>query len=632
MTRDKYAEYLFHQGTNYAAYKYLGHFLTKRKCEYEYVFRTWAPNAYDVRLISDFTDWDYGMSFERITEGGIWQCVFKSKTSLEGMAYKFLIISEKGSSKKGDPYARYSKGGADGASIIWCEDDFKFTDRAWMNHRKKTINSKNGYYIPTPINIYEMHLGSFMRHEDGSYYSYSELSEILPSYVKKMGYTHVEFLPLTEYPYDGSWGYQVGAFFAPTSRFGTPSELKGLVNALHKAGVGVIMDFVPAHFPKDAWGLYEFDTYPLYEYQGKDRQESRSWGTRFFDVGRCEVQSFLISSAMYFLREFHFDGLRVDAVASMLYLDYDREPGEWFPNEDGTNENKEASAFFRKLNTTVFDSFSDVLMIAEESTAFAGVTKPVSDGGLGFNLKWNMGFANDIFDYISTDPLFRKYKHNALTFPIMYAHSENYCLTVSHDEVVHGKCSLIGKIFGSYEDKFKTLRTLMILIMTYPGKKMLFMGSEYAQFREWNFDDSLEWFMLDYPNHSLYREYVQALNNFYLKTPELYEIDFSYNGFSWLSCDENDKSSIAYRRYSLSGDYITIMLNFSGAPQTLTVDLKNGEKLSTLFSSTTEENLNIKYVNLTGEDGKLKVLARVELPPFYGAILREGGNKKIIKV
>ncbi len=629
MRRDRNAEYLFHQGTNYRSYDYLGVFLFRSRGNYEYCFRTWAPNASEVRLISDFTDWERGIPFERITDGGLWQCTYVTDKSLEGSPYKFLIISGRGEAKKGDPYARLSIGGSDGASLIHCEEKFKFTDRAWMTYRKKTVRSIKDSYIPFPINIYEMHLGSFMRHEDGSYYSYKELAEVLPQYIKSMGYTHVEFLPLTEYPFDGSWGYQVGAFFAPTSRFGKPEDLKGLINALHNAGIGVIMDFVPAHFPKDAWGLYEFDTYPLYEYQGVDRQESRSWGTRFFDVGRCEVQSFLISSAMYFLREFHFDGLRIDAVASMLYLDYDREPGEWIPNDEGTNENKEASAFLRKLNSAVFEVFPDALMIAEESTAYSGVTKPVSEGGLGFNLKWNMGFANDIYDYLATDPLFRKYKHEALTFPIMYAHSENYCLPVSHDEVVHGKCSLIGKIFGEYEDKFKTLRTFLLLLMTYPGKKMMFMGQEYAQFREWNFDDSLEWFMLDYPVHSLYREYVQALNQLYLKTPELYEIDFSYKGFSWLSCDEREKNSVAYKRYSLSGDSVTVLLNFSGGVQTLAFEIPANTKLALLFTSSSEEELNIEYEKL---DNKDKLLCKVKLPPLFGCLVREEEQKIIIKV
>ena len=370
-------EYLFHQGTLYRAYELLGSFMERRSEKYVYTFRVYAPNALGVSLISDFTDWSVGIPLKKVTEKGIYQLEFISDSSLEGKNYKYLIHSKNGDFKKGDPYARRSRGYDDGASVIYCEKDFKFTDSSWMENRKKSVSDASGNYLPFPMNIYEIHLGSFMRHKDGSYYSYSELCEILPTYLKKMGYTHVEFLPLTEYPFDGSWGYQVGAFYAPTNRFGEPFDLKKLVNTLHLAGIGVIMDWVPAHFPKDEWGLYEFDGEPLYEYQGLDRQQSRSWGTRFFDLGREEIQSFLISNALYYLREFHFDGLRVDAVASMLYLDYDRDAGEWIPNDEGTNLNKEAEAFIKKLSSAIFSEFGDVLMIAEESTAFGRVTSPV---------------------------------------------------------------------------------------------------------------------------------------------------------------------------------------------------------------------------------------------------------------
>ncbi len=622
MKRDKEAEFLFHQGTNFNSYEYLGVSLERSKDKYEYSFRVWAPLASEVRLISDFVGWERGIKLERTTDAGLWQCDIVNEESLEGSAYKFLVISENGTRHKGDPFARLSRGGADGASVIYLEDDFRFDDSSWLMHRKRTVREEKGSYIAEPINIYEMHLGSFLRHDDGSYYSYAELSELLPSYLKKMGYTHLEVLPLTEYPFDGSWGYQVGGYFAPTSRFGTPRELKELINALHRAGIGVIMDFVPAHFPKDEWGLYEFDGHPLYEYQGHDRQESRSWGTRFFDVGREEVQSFLISSAMYFIKEFHIDGLRVDAVASMLYLDYDREPGEWIPNEEGTNENKEAFAFLQKLNSAIFKEFPDVLMIAEESTAFSGVTAPVSLGGLGFNLKWNMGFANDFFDYLKTDPLYRSEKHSALTFPLMYAHSENYCLPISHDEVVHGKFSMIGKIFGSYEDKFRTYRAALLLLMSYPGKKLLFMGCEFAQFREWDFASSLEWFMLDYETHYGFREYTRALNHFYLSNSPMYELDFSSSGFAWISCDENEKCSIAFRRYSLEGEGLTFVFNFSGISQTLSLYIPDDEEVGVIFKSTPGDEIAVFYEK--SENGKI---ARLTIPPLFGAVIKEGVNK-----
>ncbi|MBP3583961.1 MAG: 1,4-alpha-glucan branching enzyme, partial [Clostridia bacterium] len=369
------AAYYFHQGTNFYSYDYLGVQRRKINGKYEYTFRTWAPNAHSVSLVSDFVGWDSPLPLTKITDKGIYELVYSSSVPLEGEPYKYRITSDAGVHDKGDPYALFSRGKDDGASIIYDRRAFRFTDGRWLAARKKKMSVKEGSYLPTPINIYEMHLGSFMRHEDdNSYVTYLELCDILPSYLKKMGYTHVEFLPLQEHPYDGSWGYQVCGFYAVSSRFGTPDDFKKLVNTLHNAGIGVIMDWVPAHFPKDEWGLYEFDGKPLYEYQGRDKQESRSWGARFFDLGREEIQSFLISNALYFLRELHVDGLRVDAVASMIYLDYDRLPGEWVPAYDGTNENKEAIAFIKKLNSAVLGEFPDALMIAEESTAFGGVT------------------------------------------------------------------------------------------------------------------------------------------------------------------------------------------------------------------------------------------------------------------
>lgn len=580
------AAYYFHQGTNYYSYDYLGVQRRKINGKYEYTFRTWAPNAHSVSLVSDFVGWDSPLPMTKITDKGIYELVYSSSVPLEGEPYKYRITSDAGVHDKGDPYALFSRGKDDGASIIYDRRAFRFTDGRWLAARKKKMSVKEGSYLPTPINIYEMHLGSFMRHEDdNSYVTYLELCDILPSYLKKMGYTHVEFLPLQEHPYDGSWGYQVCGFYAVSSRFGTPDDFKKLVNALHNAGIGVIMDWVPAHFPKDEWGLYEFDGKPLYEYQGKDKQESRSWGTRFFDLGREEIQSFLISNALYFLRELHVDGLRVDAVASMIYLDYDRLPGEWVPAYDGTNENKEAIAFIKKLNSAVLGEFPDALMIAEESTAFGGVTAPVGAGGMGFSLKWNMGWANDFYDYLSTDPLFRQYKHTALNFPLMYAFSENYVMPISHDEVVHGKKSFVDKFSGEYGDKFLGARVGLLLQMTYPGKKLLFMGTEYAQFREWDFDNSLEWFMLDYPNHKYFRDYVSSLNAFYLERRELWERDFTPEGFSWLLADEAEKNLVAFRRHSLDGRSIIVILNFSGVTQGGSFEVGSRESFTPIFDT-----------------------------------------------
>ncbi|MBQ8303121.1 MAG: 1,4-alpha-glucan branching protein GlgB [Clostridia bacterium] len=630
MSNTDLGSYLFHQGTNYHSYDYLGCSLIMKDGKYEYTFRTWAPNAKSVGLVSEFTGWESAVPFSRLTDKGIWELKYTSDESLELMPYKFRIKSRNGTHDKGDPYARFSRGGADGASLIFTDNSFKWEDKRWLSHRKKTITSDGRFYMSTPINIYEMHMGSFMRHEeDNRYYSYSELADILPSYLKKMGYTHVEFLPLQEHPFDGSWGYQVCAFYAPTSRFGTPNEFRHLINSLHKAGIGVIMDWVPAHFPKDEWGLYEFDGKPLYEYQGKDRMESRSWGTRFFDLGREEIQSFLISNALYFFREFHIDGLRVDAVASMIYLDYDKMPGEWHLNHLGTNENLEATAFFRKLNSEIFREFPDALMIAEESGSFGGITKPVSESGLGFNMKWNMGWANDFYSYVKTDPLFRKYHHKALNFPLMYAFNEKYCMPISHDEVVHGKLSFVNKMYGSYEDKFLQARTSLLLMMTYPGKKMLFMGTEYAQFREWDFDNSLEWFMLDYPKHKQFRDYVASLNAFYLSHSELWDIDFVEDGFRWLLADEADKNVVAFNRVNKKGKYLTVLMNFSGAEQTVRISTEKGLRLESVFDTGTfsEEQKNVKIYKNDSD-----YYADVVLPPFSGIVYKKLNNYKKIKI
>ena len=624
------ANYLFHQGTNFYAYDYLGCNLQRIGGKYIYTFRTWAPNADSVGLVSDFVGWEDALPFSKVTDNGIWELVYESARSLEKEPYKYRIVSSSGVHDKGDPYARFSRSMDDGASLIFLENEYKWSDKRWLTHRKKCNGMKDGEELPTPINIYEVHLGSFMRNEeDNSYLSYRQMAEILPPYLKRMGYTHVEFLPLQEYPYDGSWGYQVCAFYAPTSRFGDPNDYKYLIDTLHKNGIGVIMDWVPAHFPKDEWGLYKFDGTPLYEYQGKDRQESRSWGTRFFDLGREEIQCFLVSNALYFMREFHIDGLRVDAVASMIYLDFDRSPGEWIPNSDGGRENKEAIAFIKKLNAAIFGEFPDALMIAEESSAFGGITCPVQLGGMGFNMKWNMGWANDFYDYLETDPLYRRYKHSALNFPIMYAFKEKYCLPISHDEVVHGKKSFLDKMHGDVEDKFRQARVAMMLQMTYPGKKLLFMGTEYGQFREWDFENSLEWFMLDYPNHRHLRDYTAALNNFYLRRSELWECDFSERGFEWILPDEADKNTVAFKRKNLDGDTLTVVLSFSGTEQQIELPITRGSKYKLLFDTGNVDASSCIGDATTGQDGKT---VTVTLPAFSGVILAENSRTKKIKL
>ena len=627
MSKDNLAEYYFHQGTNFRAYEHLGCNRIPSRGKYLYSFRVWAPNASEVRLISDFTDWDNGILMTRSTDQGIWELIYSSVYSLEGLSYKYKIVNGSDTKIKGDPYARYSKGLADGASIIYTKSAHKWNDKAWIKHRDSLAKCEMSH-LSYPINIYELHLGSFLK-DNPVKQNYRDLADIIAPYVKHMGYTHIELLPIMEHPYDGSWGYQVCGFYAPTSRYGSPDDFRYFIDKMHSVGIGVILDWVPAHFPKDAWGLYEFDGQPLYEYQGVDRQESASWGTRFFDLGREEVQSFLISNALYYFREFHIDGLRVDAVASILYLDYDRRDGEWIPNNEGTNISLEGVAFLKKLNTAVFKEFPSALMIAEESGDYGRITHPVYNGGLGFNLKWNMGWANDFYEYMSTDPIHRKHHHKALTFPLMYAFGENYCLPISHDEVVHGKKSFIDKMHGAYSDKFLQARIALILMMTYPGKKLLFMGTEYAQFREWDYSSSLEWFMLDYENHAGFREFVRELNHFYLREEALWFDDFSEYGFEWILPNENDKNTVVYKRYDGEKEPLIIAINFSGISQNIRIPTEARYSLDVCFASTPTDNKSSYTVE---EDELGDYYADITLNRFSAVILRENSKTYDIKL
>lgn len=566
MQENSLASYLFHQGTNYHAYEYMGVHRENGRV----VFRVWAPNADSVSLVGDFNNWDESLCpFEKITDMGVWEASVDEKDVFHDCKYKFAVKKGNVTHYKSDPYAFFAETLSHTASIIPDKSEFEWGDGKWLEHRKSFLADGKKGIFSAPVNIYEMHLGSW-RTRDGksnvggdAYLNYREIAHLLTPYLKKMGYTHVEFMPVFEHPYDGSWGYQVCSYFAPTSRFGNPDDFKYLIDTLHREGIGVILDWVPAHFPKDEHGLYEFDGVPLYEYQDPNKMEHKSWGTRCFDVGRNEVQSFLISSAVFWLKEYHIDGLRTDAVASMLYLDYDRKPGEWTPNTYGGNYNLEAIAFFKKLNTVVFSEFPDVMMIAEESTAYPMVTAPVCDGGLGFNFKWNMGWANDMFDYLATDPYFRSGNHSKLTFPLVYAYSENFILPISHDEVVHGKKSLIDKMNVPYEQKFPSMRAFLTYMMTTPGKKMLFMGCEYGQFREWDYENQLEWFMTDFENHDLLQYFTAELNHFYIDNKQLWEIDFSWEGFSWINADDKDANVISYKRKSLDGSELVIVVNFA---------------------------------------------------------------------
>jgi 1,4-alpha-glucan branching enzyme len=552
-----YPIYLFNEGTNVEAYNFFrpSYVLMDRKKVWR--FRVWAPNALSISIVGDFNDWDVKANpMTKISTSGVWEVFVKGVKRYD--IYKYCIeCSDHQIRYKSDPYATHTETSPATASKVYDINGYKWHDMDYLEKRK----IQNHY--EKPMNIYELQFGSWRTHEDGNLFSYRDLASSLIPYVKEMGYTHIEILPITEHPYDGSWGYQATGLFAPTSRYGTPHDFMYFIDKCHENGISVLMDFVVSHFPKDEFGLFEFDGTCLYEYNDVYKQEHKSWGTRVFDYNKPQVRSFLMSAIDFWLTYYHIDGMRLDAVASMLYLNYDRKEGEWKPNENGGEYNLEAIYFLQNLNKTILIRHPDVIMIAEESTAFPMVTMPPSLGGLGFNYKWNMGWMNDTLFYIKQDPFFRKGCHDKLTFGISYAFNENFILPFSHDEVVHGKSSMIGKMPGEYAEKFGGLKTILSYQIAHPGKKLNFMGNEFGQFIEWDYKKQLDWLLLEYPNHRLLREYVRDLNAFYLNNSPMYELDSVYSGFKWIVVDDAIQNIIVFSRFDKKKTQIICIMNFS---------------------------------------------------------------------
>ncbi|XZJ33167.1 1,4-alpha-glucan branching protein GlgB [Clostridium perfringens] len=535
---------LFLYGKEHSAYKFMGaHFITENR-KRGVRFTTWAPRASKIYVIGDFNNWELKeeYSMEKINERGVWS-LFLPKLE-EGIKYKFAVVNECGNNTvyKADPYAFKSELRPNTASVLTKIKSFRWGDKRWLNKREKEgLDNK-------PMNIYELHLGSWKR-KDGEFMTYEEISEVLVEYIKEMGYTHVEFMPINEHPLDASWGYQGVGYYSVTSRYGDLNGLKALINKLHKNNIGVLLDWVPSHFCKDEHGLFMFDGSPTYEYEAWWKANNEGWGTCNFDLGRPEVKSFLFSNAMYWINEFHIDGLRVDAVSNMLYLDYGREYGEWEPNIYGGNGNLEAIAFLKELNTIIKKEGKGAITVAEESTSWEGITKPVEEDGLGFDYKWNMGWMNDTLSYIELDPIYRKYHHNKMNFSMMYNYSEKFILPISHDEVVHGKKSLINKMWGDDWKKYAGLRLYASFMMGHPGKKLMFMGCEFGQFVEWREWEELQWNVIEeFDIHRKTKEYFKALNHFYLENSSLWSLDYEEEGFKWIDADNSEESVLSFIR------------------------------------------------------------------------------------
>ena len=624
--------YLFGQATHYDIYKKLGAHPAEIRKKKGILFDVWAPHAAEVYVIGTFNDWNETANPMRRLEPagiGIFEA-FIPKAEL-GDLYKYLIITPDGRKLyKADPYANYAEVRPGTASRIADIEHFKWTDDKWMDKRKQTED-----VYAEPMAIYEVHPGSWMRHpgrEDDGYYSYREMAAALTKYVKGMGYSHVELMGISEYPYDGSWGYQVTGYYAPTSRYGTPEDFVYLVNYLHKHGIGVILDWVPAHFPKDAHGLADFDGCPLYEYADPRMGEHPEWGTKIFDYGKSEVKNFLIGSALMWIEHYHIDGLRVDAVASMLYLDYGKKEGQWIANKYGENKNLEAIEFFRHINTLITGRNHGTVMIAEESTAWPMVTGPADKGGLNFTYKWNMGWMHDFLDYMSLDPYFRKNNHHKMTFAMSYNNSEKYILVLSHDEVVHLKKSMWEKMPGDEEDKFRNLKSAYSFMMGHPGKKLLFMGQDFGQLREWSEERELDWYLMEEPRHRQLNEYFRELLHIYRKYPAMYEQDSDWNGFEWINADDVDRSIYSFVRKSKNGkNSLLFVCNMTpvarddyrvGVPKKGTYHLLLNSNEARFGGTEADKSRPASYKAVKSECDGREYSISYPLPPFGVAVFR----------
>jgi len=615
----------FHSGALTDGWKWFGAHPTQRRGKKGWAFRVWAPTAQAVSVVGEFNGWDTGAA-PLHRNGEVWSGFVPGLQQYD--AYKYAVAGADGTVRfKADPYGFHAETRPATASKLYDIEGFCWTDETFREQK-----SKSSIYS-SPLNIYEVHLGSWRRRENGDFYDYRTLARELADYVKKMGYTAVELLPVSEHPLDDSWGYQCTGYFAPTSRFGTPADFMWFVNHLHRSGITVLLDWVPAHFCKDEQGLYEFDGSCCYEYSDPNKWEHAAWGTRVFDYGRPEVISFLLSSARYWLEMYHIDGLRVDAVASMLYLDYDRQGGRWTPNENGGRENLEAIAFLQDLNRMAFSVNPDVLMVAEESTAWPLVTRPSEVGGLGFNLKWNMGWMNDMCHYLKLDPYFRQFNHKDITFSMMYAFSENFVLSISHDEVVHMKGSLVGKMPGDYANQLCSLRGFYAYLLAHPGKKLLFMGAELGQWHEWDANGQLDWYLLEDEANEKTQAFFRAANRFYRRESPLWEIDFDWAGFEWLVPDDNHNNVVVFLRRDTRGNELLCAVNFSpNAYDNYRLGVPARRRYTEVFNTDDPafggsgfRNETPCPVELIPSHGKEQSVA-IRIPPFGGVFLRGEGQ------